>query len=291
MSVDRTIFVKASRLFLFLILIRQPTVVVANGLSITGHDDGGSNWKLEQQLVLPVQVPDFFAPTLDFRGTYYLEPLRHTSGPHAERDFLNPVRSISVRTLYEKSIGIDEFNGYHLGFDASFIKGNHMYRPGAQITDFAGQKTYGISTDYAYLLTESSRVFGGININHEQLTSGDALSGTAGIGYKKLWAYDSGRALATEFGLEYLRSENESLDFSILKTTIDLDYYITPRWGVGLTLDQSSSDLKRFISHGLGVSTSFHFTRDIGMNFGAGVTVNEEQTLSGFFGLAIVIRF
>jgi len=291
MTIDRTTLIKACRIFLVLILIHRPPVVVADGLSLSGRGDSGSNWKLTQQFVLPVQVPDFYAPTLDFTGTYYFEPPGHTSGPYAERDFLNPVRALSVRTLYEKSIGIDEFSGYHLGFDSSFKKGNHIYKPGAQITDFAGQKTYGAGMEYAFLLTETSRVFGNINLSHEQLASGDALSGKANIGYKKLWTYGSGRALATEFGLEYIRSENESVDFSILKYNVDVDYYFIPRWGVGLNLNQSSSPLKRFISHGLGISTSFHFNPDFGLNFSAGVTVNEEQTLSGLVGLAVVIRF
>jgi len=290
MTIKRTTYIRISQLLLIFSFFHNSPAVMAEGVGLKEAD--GSNWKLESDLVLQGEFPDFYAPTLDLKGTYYFEPIAYTSGPYAEHDFLNPTRAFSVSALYEKSIGgTDDFSGYHLGFDSSIKVADHLYQPRAHYTDFAGRKTYGAGMQYGFLLTDSSRISAGISLNQEQIATGDVLASRANLGYKKLWMYDSGRAFATEIDYEQINSKNESRRYSISKYNLDLDYYITPRWGFGLNLNHSRSDLKRFVSHGIGASTSFYFNPNFGLDLGLGIEINEENTIIGDLGLSAVIRF
>ena len=250
------------------------------------------NFKLESTLGVQAEWLYALAPTINLKGTYYFDPVEQKRGPYREYDFLNPTRTIGFRSqLQETTRGLGEYSGFHLGVDTVVPKGKHIFQPRAHYTDYAGLETFGAGLNYAYRLTDTSRVFGGINLNNEELRTGDVQTAKVYLGYRKLWLYDSGRAFAYEFELELTDAENESRSFSTAKFDIDLDYYINQRWSVGLNMSQSGSEIERHESHAFGISTDYFFTKNIGFNFGLSALWRAERSLDVGLGLYFVIRF
>jgi len=255
-------------------------------------NDTVPNWKLESELAIQAETSTFVAQTLDLNGTYYFDPVEYTSGPYAERDFLHPTNTLSIRSLFERGrLVAPKYNSYHLGFDSSIVREHHIYQPKAHFTDFAGIKTYGAGMEYAYQLTDTSRVFSGINVNNEELVTGNALVSKANIGYRKLWLYDRGHAFANDYKYEYTNAENESRHYTVSEISTNLDYYFGRRWGLGLNLSYSNSDIKRFESGGLGLSTSYYFNSNVGFEFDVGAKSRERNSIELDISLSSVIRF
>jgi len=284
MEFNLILLIKTCRKFVVLAFLINTPIVLAQ--------DNSSNWKLELNLALEGELSQFSAQTSDLQATYYFEPLGHASGTYAERDFLNQTNSFGLRTLLEDSKGGREsYSGYHLGIESSIVKGANVYEPKARYTDYADLKTIGIGIGYAFLLTDFSRLIAGIDVNREEIASGNVLASRLNVGYKKLWRYKRARALATEFNLEFTKSENESRNYSVAKISSDLDYYFTNRWGVGLKLSHAEAQIKRFEYVGLSVSANYFYSPNLGVDLVIGVGQNGESTVNAEGALSLLIRF
>jgi len=288
MNYYHSFIARACQFLVILVFVPEmPAAIAQNVLT----DGTGLKWKLESRFGLKGEFPEYYSPALDLKSTYYYEPFERPDGPYAEYDFLNPARTISIRTLIEEAKADDKVRGYHLSLDASYLRMDHLFRPRVHFSNFGGTHTFGLGMNYAYLMADSTRVIGGINLNHEQLASGEVLASKANIGYKKLWQYNSGRAFASELEFEFTNSENESRHFSISKFSTGFDYYFGKRWSLGLDLDHSMSNLKRFESYGVGASTKYYFGPKFGVDFGIGIIGREDKSLGIDAKLSAEIRF
>ena len=260
--------------------------------AVQASENNATKWKLETRISVQGEFSQFSANALDFKGTYYNEPIENGSGTFAELEFLNPVSGFSLRALAEDSKGgWETFSGYHIGFESSLVRGNFVYQPGVHYTDYAGIETFGAGVDIAYLMTDVSRVFGGLQVNREQIASGNVLASTADIGYRKLWQYANGHAFAAQLNFAFTNTENETRKVSIAKYSTGFDYYFSQRWGVGLDLSHSIADVERYESVGLGVSAGYYYSPKIGVEFGVGLAQDNENTLKANGAVLLTIRF
>lgn len=251
-----------------------------------------ANWKLESNVFLAGEIGHTYEYASDIKGTYYFDPLKSNAGPYAEREFLNPVSAFNLRARSETTTGATASqNGLNMATAYVHVMNKHIFTPRAHYTDFEGLRTYGLGIEYAHLLSDTSRVFGGLGLSQEALASGEVIVGTLDAGYRKLWLYHRGRGLATQFHSEYIDSENESRKFSVINLKADADYYITRKWGIGSGLKISDSDIDRFSSLTLDTSTNYYFTPNIGMEFGAGVIFRKENSAEIEAGLSLNVYF
>lgn len=103
----------------------------------------------------------------------------------------------------------------------------------------------------------------------EALSTGSSTTSTIGFGYRKLWQYKSGKALAAKIQLGYARAGNESRSYSILDLETQIDYYFNSRWGAAIKLRQANSDVRPYESYSLGLSTEYFFANQFSVNFEA----------------------
>lgn len=100
----------------------------------------------------------------------------------------------------------------------------------------------------------------------EKISKGSSLTNTLGLGYRKLWQFNSGKSMATNIQLGYTNTRNESRSIAILELGTQLDYYFNKSWGAAIGLKLAGSNVRLHQSIGLDLSTEYFFTRQFSVN-------------------------